>query len=278
DLSSVMIGVMWMQVVFAIAFVGARIYTRYYIIHNVGWDDTFMAVNLVTFILFVTFTSVGIAYGVGKKSYLIPAADHPKAIMWEAIGQGICIMGIAASKASVALFLLRIVIRKWHKLLLWICIISTTILCTITTILLFLQCKPAAYLWDRTIPGGRCWLNFTPVGITTAAWSATMDFALAIFPWTVIMRLNMKRKEKLTVLSGLSLGIFAGVCSIIRTYELQSLSSVNEYVYDTAPMLLWSSTEILVTIICACVPVLRPPYVKVFHGSSEGSSSGGRGY
>jgi hypothetical protein len=136
------------------------------------------------------------------------------------------------------------------------------------------------------------------------AWSAFMDFVLAILPWHVVMGLNMKRKEKLTVAFGLSLGILyapfslssallpysytfnvpstitpsnanrsAGICSIIRTYELQALSSLNEYVYDTVPMLLWSSTEVLATIVCACIPVLRPLYVRVVHGS-KGSSSG----
>lgn len=93
-----------------------------------------------------------------------------------------------------------------------------------------------------------------------------MDFVLALFPWTVVWNLNMKRKEKLTVLSGLSLGVFAGICSIIRTYELQTLSSQAEYVYNTVPMLLWSTTEILVTIVCACIPVLRPLYVKIKRG------------
>lgn len=44
-------------------------------------------------------------------------------------------------------------------------------------------------------------------------------------------------------------------------------------------MLLWSSTEVLATIVCACIPVLRPLYVKIVHGS-QGSSgrSGGRSY
>jgi hypothetical protein len=85
--------------------------------------------------------------------------------MWEAVGQGICIMGIAASKGSVAIFLLRIVIKKWHITLLWFCIASTTTLCIITTTLLFLQCRPTAFLWNHTIDGGYCWLNFTQVGL-----------------------------------------------------------------------------------------------------------------
>jgi hypothetical protein len=77
-------------------------------------------------------------------------------------------MGIAASKASVALFLLRIVLRRWHIALLWGIIVSTTAFCTITTILLFLQCKPVSFLWNPTIPGGHCPINFTDVALTMA--------------------------------------------------------------------------------------------------------------
>ena len=61
------------------------------------------------------------------------------------------------------------------------------------------------------------------------------------------MGLNMKRKDKIAIASGLSLGIFAGACSVVRTIELQSLSSMENYVYDTASMLLWSSTEVFLT-------------------------------
>ncbi|KAF2186545.1 hypothetical protein K469DRAFT_749640 [Zopfia rhizophila CBS 207.26] len=277
DYSGVLNGVMWTQVAIAIIFIGLRMYTRQVIIRSVGWDDIVMLVNLISFVLYVTCISVGTQYGVGKKFADVPLADYSQAIKWEAIGQGARILGIAASKGSVALFLLRIVVKKWHVAILWFCIASTTILCIITTTLLFLQCKPMEYLWDRKIAGGYCWLNFTIVELFMGAWSALMDFVLAILPWHVVMGLNMKRKEKLTVAISLSLGMFAGVCSIVRTYELQALSSLNEYVCDIVPMLLWPSTEVLVTIICACIPVLRPLYVKIKYGS-RGDSSGGRSY
>jgi hypothetical protein len=104
--------------------------------------------------------------------------DYSKAIMWGAIGQGICIMGIAASKGSVAIFLLRIVLKKWHIALLWFCITSTTLLCIITTTLLFMQCKPTAFLWDQTIEGGYCWLNFTQVGLTMGCMQSLFFFFL----------------------------------------------------------------------------------------------------
>jgi hypothetical protein len=100
-----------------------------------------------------------------------------------------------------------------------------------------------------------------------------MDFVLAILPWHVVMGLNMRRKEKITIACGLSLGVVAGACSVVRTIELKSLASMNNYVYDTAPMLLWSSSEICLTVICACIPVLRPLYVRIAYGSRGSPSS-----
>jgi hypothetical protein len=100
-----------------------------------------------------------------------------------------------------------------------------------------------------------------------------MDFVLAILPWHVVMGLNMRRKEKITIACGLSLGVFAGACSVVRTIELKSLASMENYVYDTAPMLLWSSSEICLTVICACIPVLRPLYVRIAYGSRGSPSS-----
>lgn len=127
---------------------------------------------------------MGVQYGIGKKFAAVPPADYSKAIMWEAIGQAICIMGIAASKSSVAVFLLRIVILKWHKWLLWFCIISTTIWCTITTILLFCQTTPTAFLWDRTIVGGKQNFNFTPIGLSMGCKSPSRSITLWVIART----------------------------------------------------------------------------------------------
>ena len=41
-------------------------------------------------------------------------------------------------------------------------------------------------------------------------------------------------------------------------------------------MLLWSSTEVFATIICACIPILRPLYVRIVHGSKYGMGSSGK--
>lgn len=85
----------------------------------------------------------------------------------------------------------------------------------------------------------------------------------------------------------------AGVCGIVRTVALSGLNA-SEYICklpnseiikiiqltpvstdDTVPMLIWSATESLVTIMCSSIPVLRPLYVRVRYGKDGKDSSTG---
>jgi hypothetical protein len=47
DYASTILVVMWIQVAIAIAFIGMRMYTRYFLIRSVGLDDIIMLFNLV---------------------------------------------------------------------------------------------------------------------------------------------------------------------------------------------------------------------------------------
>ncbi|KAK7702059.1 hypothetical protein SLS64_009920 [Diaporthe eres] len=65
-----------------------------------------------------------------------------------------------------------------------------------------------------------------------------MDFFLAIFPWFVLWELNMKRREKITV-------------------------------YATADSVMYTSSELMVTVICISVPTLRPLWQKALNMQSS---------
>lgn len=69
----------------------------------------------------------------------------------------------------------------------------------------FAQCDPPRALWED-VPGAKCWDASVQAGIATfgGAFSAFMDFALALLPLTLIRGLTMSRKQKaaLTVLLG----------------------------------------------------------------------------
>lgn len=107
--------------------------------------------------------------------------------------------------------------------ILWFCILSTSFVCATCIIFMFTQCTPVASIFNPSLPH-TCYMNFTVDAIFSGSkrsalmsqsvwqlmnqgYTAFMDFALAIFPWFVLWKLNMKRKERLTVALGLSLGV-----------------------------------------------------------------------
>lgn len=54
DYGAILNVVMWFQVFISTVFIAFRIYTRYYIIRSLGWDDYMMVVNLVSWIPLIT--------------------------------------------------------------------------------------------------------------------------------------------------------------------------------------------------------------------------------
>jgi hypothetical protein len=86
---------------------------------------------------------------------------------YEVIAQGVCIFNIVTTKAAVAILLLRVVERTWHKVFIWFLLISNSIMATWCTIAIFIQCVPVEKVWNFMAEGS-CWLDFAKVGITTS--------------------------------------------------------------------------------------------------------------
>lgn len=177
----------------------------------------------------------------------IPVEDVPGAIMWEAIGQCFAVLGMAVAKWSLGLFLLRLVTQKWHKVSIWL-VMGALMGASISVCFVFmLQCSPPAYLWDKSIKGGHCDLDATPVSMTLCSMLPTLppqcfvqvlrfatgesvprlqraderesvlttpkvlcvfaDFFFALMPWIFLWKLNMNQREKMIIAISMSLGV-----------------------------------------------------------------------
>ncbi|KAJ5128503.1 hypothetical protein N7448_002224 [Penicillium atrosanguineum] len=266
--------VLWLEVVIFAVFVGLRLYTRISLLNAVGVDDYLVVLALIVHILYTIFVTIGTYYGLGQLYANVGDADiYYTAVKYELFSQvaGLAVIGIG--KAAVGMFLLRIVRNKIQIGFIWACIVITAIITTFACVTVIVQCIPVEKSWKPNTPG-YCWLDFSRVGYTVGSWFVAVDFSFAILPWFVVWDLNMKQKEKITVACGLSLGIFAGICGIVRTVALSGLNA-SEYIYDTVPMLIWSATESCVTIMCSSIPVLRPLYVRIRYGKDGKNSSPG---
>ncbi|EKG14732.1 hypothetical protein MPH_08007 [Macrophomina phaseolina MS6] len=194
------------------------------------------------------------------------------------------IIGIATSKACVAFFLLRIVVFLWHKIVLWVCVIAAAVICILCALFDFIRCDPVAGVWNPTIKA-YCWMGteaFTDLSVGVGVTSVICDFVLALLPWAILWRLNMKTKEKRLIGISMSLGVFAGASGIVRAIELKRLSGRADYTYESVSPILWSSTELCITLCTASMPMLRPLLNKLrgrvstddYRGYDKGLSGG----
>jgi hypothetical protein len=154
----------------------------------------------------------------------------PRALKLVYIALVVVIIGCVLSKTSFALTLLRIVTKTWMKALLWFIIITMNAIMWLCAICYLIQCKPTAALWDiKLMATATCWptivfetIALTAGGISTLtsvlsflghtndsllAYSGCMDFILAVLPWAVLWKLQMRRREKFGIAIAMSMGV-----------------------------------------------------------------------
>ncbi|KAK1992519.1 hypothetical protein LX36DRAFT_554168, partial [Colletotrichum falcatum] len=263
------VATMWSLTALVAVLCGIRLYTRMFINKAVGPDDYAFIVAFVLLCLYTIFTTISAHYGFGQNMKDIHDPTHQAmALLFEAIGQTFAVVGMAVAKWSLGLFLLRLAknLTRSYQWVIWISM-SWLMAASVSTCFVFwFQCSPPRYLWDRTTPGGHCPIDSTPVSLLLCISCILVDFLYAGLPWCFIWNLQKSKKEKVTILAGLSLGVLAGACGIKRTIEVPSLSSHN-YLRDTVYLIVWSGGEIAVTMTCIAIPVCRPFYKRYFKKS-----------
>ncbi|KAM0804621.1 hypothetical protein BDR22DRAFT_817709 [Usnea florida] len=187
---------------------------------------------------------------------------------------------ICLVKLSVALFLLRIGgLRRWLRYSLFATIallVSSTIA---TIVIIFVQCRPIAGIWE---PPETIKANCLPpsaltiVSYCSTAMSIFTDFLCAILPWQIIKDLHMNRRTKISVVFLLALGSLAMICGIIRITYIKDLHSETDPTWDNVILAIWSSAEYFVGIIAGSIPPCRALVLQTarnFRGKASSSEA-----
>ncbi|KAM5343710.1 hypothetical protein ACJ41O_012247 [Fusarium nematophilum] len=271
----VVVGVLWAENVLSYVLIGLRVYTRRYIRGSVGWDDLCLVIVALLMTAFAALTTVSAAHGMGQHVEDLETPQFSNAMLYLLCAQSTVAMAIGMGKVVVAVFLLRIVTASWHRWFLWFCVVSMMVLSTVLAVAVFAQCTPVESIWNPLLADKKvCYMSLTVVAFIDCAYAAAMDFLLAGFPWIALRGLNMKRKERITICCSLSLGVFAGICGVIRTSGLEALSNSRDYLFATSDSVIWTASEVTTTVVCVTLPALRPLYNKV--RGQESSSAGYR--
>lgn len=120
------------------------------------------------------------------------------------------------------------------------------------------QCDPIPKIWQPFI-AGKCMDKAIQIhyNMFTAVYSGAMDIVLAVLPWKIIWILGtMNKKEKFGVLVAMSMGVFAGVTSIIKATELPAIRD-SDFTFASTNLVILGIAESAITIMAASIPILR---------------------
>ncbi|KHN98468.1 uncharacterized protein MAM_03592 [Metarhizium album ARSEF 1941] len=263
--------ILWIAASLPTLFVLMRCYTRVWLRKVFGLDDAFMVAAVLMLIAYAAVLNVAADKGLGRHlEYIMRNPQNAMDVaMLSFVSQPLVIVSCAFGKTSFALTLIRVAVQRWVIVLLWFMIVSMNILHVLISIFVFLRCEDPRHLWNPTIPS-KCWsaAAFDDLSLFIGSYSAATDFILALLPWAILWKLQMKKREKFGVAVAMSLGIFAGSIAIIKIQYLVANTDGQDITYSLASLLEWAGVENGVILVGACVPTLRPLLKKIFPGST----------
>ncbi|KAL2140142.1 hypothetical protein VTI28DRAFT_4224 [Corynascus sepedonium] len=269
------LGAIWVLTGLVFFFLLLRLYTRIVCLASYGIDDHIYIVAFVFLLIFTIFTTIAAEYGFGQTVEEIGDMELiVKATLYECIGQGFAIVGMAIAKASLGFFLLRLVTTRWHKFAIWGAMALVMIASIAQVLCFWLSCVPLEYVYDRRIPGGYCPIDTRPTSYILCISTVLVDLFFAIFPWIIVWPLHMPNREKYTIAGSMSLGLIAAAAGIKRTTEVEGLYTP-DYLKDSVGLIVWSVAEMAITLICIGIPVCRPLYKQAFRRILGESRSAG---
>ncbi|KAL4875003.1 major facilitator superfamily domain-containing protein [Aspergillus karnatakaensis] len=135
------------------------------------------------------------------------------------------------------------------------------------------QCRPVAAAWAASLPvSAHCtdvltlYLSSSPVNIIT-------DLAILVLPNPILTRMRLPRKQKIILVITFSFGFFVAVVDVVRIAYLQEATTSREialrqihlqnysggdFSWYASLSFMWSVVEVNVSVMCACVPSLKP--------------------
>ncbi|KAJ5280160.1 hypothetical protein N7478_005532 [Penicillium angulare] len=241
-----------------------RCYVRGFVVKAFGLDDAAMIFAALFFVMFCASMIGGSIYGTGFKFINLSADDRATAMkFWWLCEVAYCFASIGC-KISVCIFLMRITVKRAHIWLLYIVMFFTVLAGLIFFFLMLLQCKPLSYFWNRTREDpsieGHC-ISIDIIIIMTYIYSvfaALCDFTVGILPIFLVHKLQMKRKTKVAVVGILSMACIASSAVIIRFPFVKTFADLDDFLWATYQIAIWSCIEIGLGITAGSLATLRP--------------------
>lgn len=183
---------------------------------------------------------------------------------------------LMATKTSILIFYLRLskITNKFVRITSYATLAVVNVAGLVLTFFNIFQCRPLSKTFAPNDAGQKC-IPLITLYIVSAPINIVTDLAILALPIPILAGMHLPRKQKYIMAVTFGLGIFVTVVDVIRIKYLQqaitdvfvlnksvtithSLGAEEDFPYYASLALMWSSVEINVGIICACIPTLKP--------------------
>ncbi|KAF2226021.1 CFEM domain-containing protein [Elsinoe ampelina] len=251
----------------ALVFVVIRFVTKLFIVKaELGWDDWSVLATLVAAAPSAFITPYGmIPNGLGRDMWTLTANQIYTVIEYFYIMAWLYFLQITLLKLSLLFFYLRVFPRTEIRRLLWGTIVFVSVWGLSFVLIAVFQCRPIHYFWTKWdgLHKGTC-LSANKVSWANAGFSIALDLWILAIPMWEIRQLKMHWKKKIGVAVMFGVGTFVTVVSVIRLQTLVEFAKSANATWEFTAVSIWSTIEITVGIICACLPTVRLLVVKLW--------------
>ncbi|PVI07773.1 hypothetical protein DM02DRAFT_637636 [Periconia macrospinosa] len=171
----------------------------------------------------------------------------------------------ALLKLCLLFFFIRVFESRGIRRLLWGTIAFVTIWGALYCFIAIFQCRPISYFWKNWdgLHRGTC-LDINAIPTSHAVISVVIDFWILAVPLWQVPKLHMRWQKKVGIGFMFSVGTFVTIVTILRlkaVIDFGHTTNPSQDFYDVAQ---WSTLEICVGIMCACLPTIRQFLVRLF--------------
>ncbi|KAH8909986.1 hypothetical protein BR93DRAFT_925001 [Coniochaeta sp. PMI_546] len=139
-----------------------------------------------------------------------------------------------------------------------------------------LQCSPVSAYWTLSFTKQKC-INEEAHVLAAGIINTVTDFIIVLLPIKTVKNLNLPKKQRIAVYLLFTGGLLASIAGAVRTYFTWRLTSSPDHdiTWNSYYVMLLSSIELFVGIICASIPATKPFFGR-YIPRLVGSTTSGR--
>ncbi|KAL0935525.1 uncharacterized protein CTRU02_210116 [Colletotrichum truncatum] len=217
--------------IISIIVVGLRIYVRAGLsgasTRLWGIEDWLVVIGTVPFIPAVVFAVYASRYGVGSHDIDIPSPLYLiRAVEYQTYWEVLYFISSTIIKCAIGFTCVRLDKRKRVTILMGVNMSIMVVIAILALIFVFHNCTPLAATWNPALGTCQKVISLQTVSYIVSAIQMATDWICATIPFFIVAGLHMPRRQKVSVICILGLGVFASIATCIRMPYLKY--------YDTA--------------------------------------------